>query len=728
MSDDRYFHDAGGALSADHHTYIERKADRELLDALRAGEFCYVLNARQMGKSSLRNRVIKQLAAEDTICTSIDIGTLNTDDRMQWYSSFLSVLIEEFKLLDPEQEEAWFEENSNRTSNLMLLRFFENILLKNSNHSKIVIFLDEIDVLISRSFKDDFLRFIRSCYDKRANNPAFNRITFCLLGVVAPFDLISDTQQTFAFNIGKNIEMTGLEYDRSEELLLRGLVNKIERSRQAIEQIFKWTNGQPFLTQKLCQLAVDNATNNSIDIDRLVTSIAIENWGSKSGLIKDHLQNISNRLLFRDKDSDPMSLLILLGQIIDGKVVAYNPHDPQHVRLKLSGLIKIDRQNIEFFNQLYLQVFNKYWIQQQLADLPKTWFPQGNLQEMTYNAPPSRFVQGISKLLDTGERIALSAACLIFIDLLSLYSSYYLAGSTAWTNHFNRDGKGLFIEFFRCIFLVSFVGFSFNDLFKLETKQILTYDRHWWLRTCLGVLGFLFTIFVSIYMLYLGPKYLASQQSLPNNISWFQNYYLPYLLFLPYALSNFAIITVCFIPITIYSSIMSISNNIKSIKIFDRSMEKTNAYIKLYTSVSETDKEDIEREMIDAFDGLSANFLKDFTRYSLLFIGIIFLFIFELTLGKSTLAEATLALALIDYSFCWISIIIVFFFGALEYQKIFKNSCKLLFEIDSNTNEFRNKHNLNRLIRRGILNIRSKKYIYLMMSTMIIASIVIYRI
>jgi hypothetical protein len=124
MSDDRYFHDAEGALSADHHTYIERKADRELLNALRAGEFCYVLNARQMGKSSLRNRVMKQLAAEDALCTSIDIGNLNTDDRMQWYSSFLSVLIEEFKLLEPEQEEVWFEENSNRTSNLMLLRFF----------------------------------------------------------------------------------------------------------------------------------------------------------------------------------------------------------------------------------------------------------------------------------------------------------------------------------------------------------------------------------------------------------------------------------------------------------------------------------------------------------------------------------------------------------------------------------------------------------------------------
>lgn len=727
MSEYHYFHDAGGALPPNHPTYIERKADSELLNALSMGEFCYVLNARQMGKSSLRTRVMKQLEIEGAICTSIDIGTLNTDDQIQWYSSFLSVLIEDFNILNAEEENNWFLKNINRTSNLMLIKFFEDILLKKLQENKIVIFLDEIDVLISRSFKDDFLRFIRSCYDKRASNPDFNRVVFCLLGVVAPFDLITESQQTFAFNIGRNIELTELDYDQSKESLSRGLIDKVKNPNDVIKQIFTWTQGQPFLTQKICQLAVENSKNGIISIDDLVRLDSVKNWEAKSGLVKDHLQNISNCLSSKERGSDPVSLLIILGQIIDNKVIKYNPQDLQHIQLKLSGIIKIDSQNIRIFNQLYFQVFNKSWIQHQLSALPKTWFPQGNLQEIIYVAPPSKFIQGIVKLLDTRKMIFISAFCLIFIDALSLYSSYYLASSPAWINHFNQDGKGIFTELIRSLFLISFAAFSFDDLFKTETKQILTYDRHWWIRTCLGVLCFLFTIFVCIHNLYLGPKYLAGKQSLPDGISWFHNYYLPYLYFLPYAIINFVIISIPLISVTIYSSITSISNNIKSIKIFDRSMDKTNNYINLYSSLSDLDRENINQEMLEAFHSLSIDFLKDFNRYSMLLLGVLLLFVFELTLGKNTLAEATLAITLIDYSFCWVSIIIIFFCGAIEYQKIFVKSCDLLVTIEGGLNEFKSAHNLPRLIRKGILNTKNNKYVYLMMFGAMLCSVFLYR-
>jgi len=48
----------GGSLPADAPSYVERQCDRQYYDLLMAGKYCYVFNCRQMGKSSLRVRVM----------------------------------------------------------------------------------------------------------------------------------------------------------------------------------------------------------------------------------------------------------------------------------------------------------------------------------------------------------------------------------------------------------------------------------------------------------------------------------------------------------------------------------------------------------------------------------------------------------------------------------------------------------------------------------------------
>jgi hypothetical protein len=72
----------------------------------------------------------------------------------------------------------------------------------------LVIFIDEIDVVRGLPFStDEFFAGIRECYNRRAEDPEYERLTFCLLGVASPSDLIRDTRLT-PFNIGRRIELT----------------------------------------------------------------------------------------------------------------------------------------------------------------------------------------------------------------------------------------------------------------------------------------------------------------------------------------------------------------------------------------------------------------------------------------------------------------------------------------------------------------------------------------
>jgi AAA-like domain len=73
--------------------------------------------------------------------------------------------------------------------------------------NRLVIFVDEIDAVRSLAFSsDEFFAGIREFYNRRAQEPELERLTFCLLGVATPTDLIRDTRTT-PFNIGHRIEL-----------------------------------------------------------------------------------------------------------------------------------------------------------------------------------------------------------------------------------------------------------------------------------------------------------------------------------------------------------------------------------------------------------------------------------------------------------------------------------------------------------------------------------------
>lgn len=59
------FYKVGGTLPTNSPSYVIRTADTELFNLLKQGEYCYVFNSRQMGKSSIKDQTQHKLKKKD---------------------------------------------------------------------------------------------------------------------------------------------------------------------------------------------------------------------------------------------------------------------------------------------------------------------------------------------------------------------------------------------------------------------------------------------------------------------------------------------------------------------------------------------------------------------------------------------------------------------------------------------------------------------------------------
>ncbi|MBL1209341.1 AAA-like domain-containing protein [Geminocystis sp. GBBB08] len=164
-----FSYQVGGSLAKNNPIYVERKADKELYHSLKNGQFCYVFNSRQMGKSSLRLRVKHQLETEGYKCASIDLTMIGNEQLtpLQLYFGFASELWRSLRLINQVNLRNWWRDLDNLSPVQKLNQFIEDILGKYIKE-QLFIFVDEIDTLKSLNFStDDFFALIRFFYNQR---------------------------------------------------------------------------------------------------------------------------------------------------------------------------------------------------------------------------------------------------------------------------------------------------------------------------------------------------------------------------------------------------------------------------------------------------------------------------------------------------------------------------------------------------------------------------------
>jgi WD40 repeat protein len=346
------FYITDGTLSRDAACYVARSADTRLLDGLRSGQFCYVLTARQMGKSSLMVRTACSLQAEGASVVTIDLTSIGQDlNSEQWYRGLMDRI---GRQLDLEEElERFWNSHPHAAPVARLFGGLEQVVLDGCK-GPVVLFIDEIDMVRTLPFStDEFFAAIRAWYNRRANSPGLARLTFCLLGVAAPTDLIHDPRMT-PFNIGRRIQLE--DFTEAEAALLAGGLG--EKGPLLLRRILTWTGGHPFLTQRLCQAAAERRKGTRArDVDTLCEEMF---FSPRAQEIDDNLLFVRESLL--RTETDPIALLTLYGRVRSGKRVQHETFEQRTTTLLLCGIVRSASGRLQVRNRIYARVFDRAWV------------------------------------------------------------------------------------------------------------------------------------------------------------------------------------------------------------------------------------------------------------------------------------------------------------------------------------------------------------------------------
>src|SRR6185437_8385785 len=360
------FFNVRGTMPASAPSYVKRKADDQLYEALMRNEYCFVLTSRQVGKSSLMTRTAVRMRENKGGTAVVVLDVTSQGENLtpaQWYGGLLDQIGEQLRIEDALMD--YWDEHGELGVLPRWMGAITRVALPALGQRSLVIFVDEVDFTRSLKFPtDEFFAGIRECYNRRTFEPDLNRLTFCLVGSARPSDLIRDIRTT-PFNIGQRIDLT--DFTLEEALpLAKAMDGNPAQARALLERVLYWTGGHPYLTQQLCRAVADPSITKTQQVDAACERLFFSPRGRDND---DNLIFVRDRIL--KSEEDRAAVLDLYRKVLRGKPVKSADNNPLISVMRLSGIMRLVDERVVIRNRIYRRVFDRKWVEANMPDQEK---------------------------------------------------------------------------------------------------------------------------------------------------------------------------------------------------------------------------------------------------------------------------------------------------------------------------------------------------------------------
>jgi WD40 repeat protein len=358
------FFSVGAPLHAVRPGYVRRLADDALFETLVSGGYAHVIAPDRTGKSSLIAATAARLQNNGIKVAIIDLAQISERDggadAGRWYYSIAYRLLRQLRLKIDLQ--AWWQDKSFLSNRQRLVEFYVEVILQNITE-RVVVFIDEVQCIAEHSFARELLASIRAAHNARITEPDFSRLSFVLIGECDSATLIEDANIS-PFTITRPIHLS--DFTRADLELFTNELNLSEAdAKAALDRVFYWTNGQPYLSQKLARsIARERVSGN---IEAHVDRIAMHQLAGRAAIQSEpHMSHIHKMVTGDRKHCE--ALLNLYGRIRKGIRTEADLGSPLQRQLVALGIIcSSDDGMLKIRNRLYERVFTARWANENLS-------------------------------------------------------------------------------------------------------------------------------------------------------------------------------------------------------------------------------------------------------------------------------------------------------------------------------------------------------------------------